>query len=232
MIKLQSVTKTFPSLNDQAVTALHNIDLEIRRGEFVVVTGSSGSGKSTLLFTIGAMQSPTEGSVDIDNIDIYRLSSTERAELRCNQIGFVFQTFNLIPYLNSVENVVLPAVLSGDPYDESLARSQEILERLGLKKRFDHRPSQLSVGERQRVAIGRSLINKPGLILADEPTGNMDSAMTDEIMDIFYDLNSQGQTIIMVTHDPQLAEKGTRHIVLNEGSIQEDRASCQKEVEK
>lgn len=232
MIKLQSVTKTFPLLNDEPVIALRNIDMEICQGEFVIVTGPSGSGKSTLLFTIGIMQQPTEGSVNIDNIDIYSLSSAERAELRCKQIGFVFQTFNLIPYLNSIENVVLPAVLAGEPYGTSLMRSQEILERLGLKKRFNHRPSQLSVGERQRVAISRSLINNPGLILADEPTGNMDSAMTDEIMNILYDLNSEGQTIVMVTHDPQLAEKGTRRIVLNEGSIQEDRASYKKESER
>ena len=232
MIKLQSITKVFPGGNDRPVIALLNIEIEINQGEFVVVVGPSGSGKSTLLFTIGAMQHPTKGNVFIDNTDVYGLSPAERASLRRNQIGFVFQTFNLIPYLSCVENVVFPAVLTGESYNTGLKRAKMMLDRLGLSERLNHRPSQLSVGERQRVAICRSLINKPKVILADEPTGNMDSVMTDEVIKVFCDLNSDGQTIIMVTHDTRLNEKGTRLILLDKGVISHDRPSYSKEIQK
>ncbi len=232
MIKLQSITKVFPGGNDRPVIALLNIEIEINQGEFVVVVGPSGSGKSTLLFTIGAMQHPTKGNVFIDNTDVYGLSPAERASLRRNQIGFVFQTFNLIPYLSCVENVVFPAVLTGESYNTGLKRAKMMLDRLGLSERLNHRPSQLSVGERQRVAICRSLINKPKVILADEPTGNMDSVMTDEVIKVFCDLNSDGQTIIMVTHDTRLNEKGTRLILLDKGVIGHDRPSYSKEIQK
>ena len=232
MIKLQSITKVFPGGNDRPIIALLNIEIEINQGEFVVVVGPSGSGKSTLLFTIGAMQHPTKGNVFINNTDVYGLSPAERASLRRNQIGFVFQTFNLIPYLSCVENVVFPAVLTGESYNTGLKRAKMMLDRLGLSERLNHRPSQLSVGERQRVAICRSLINKPKVILADEPTGNMDSVMTDEVIKVFCDLNSDGQTIIMVTHDTRLNEKGTRLILLDKGVISHDRPSYSKEIQK
>ncbi|VAX35456.1 ABC-type antimicrobial peptide transport system, ATPase component [hydrothermal vent metagenome] len=222
MIQLHSITKTFSKKNGPLVTALQDIELEVNQGEFIMITGPSGSGKSTLLFTIGAMQRPTKGQVIMKGTDIYSLSSSKRALLRRKQIGFVFQTFNLIPYLNCIENVILPAVLAGEVRTASLKKAKDFLKRLGLEKRFNHRPSELSVGERQRVAICRSLINSPEVILADEPTGNMDVAMREEVMDVLHNLNADGQTIIMITHDPKLAKEGTRRVSLNDGLIQKD----------
>ncbi len=225
MIRFERTTKEFASRNGHPIFALKDVDLEIRSGEFVMVVGPSGSGKSTLLFTVGGMQQPSEGSVFLDGIDIYRLSPAQRAKLRRTRIGFVFQTFNLIPYLSCLDNVVVPAVLDGVSRRTALGRARKLLERLGLSKRLSHRPSELSVGERQRVALCRSLINEPEVILADEPTGNLDSVMTDEAMRILRELNVGGQTIIMATHDLNLAEKGTRVIALREGLVEEDRPS-------
>jgi putative ABC transport system ATP-binding protein len=230
MIKLNSITKTFPTRNCQPVVALSNVDLIVSSGEFVIIIGPSGSGKSTLLFTIGGMQQPSTGQAFLGDTDIYSLSPAKRAELRRNRIGFVFQTFNLVPYLNCLENAALPGILAGNPRSLSLKRSEEILIRLGLGKRLNHRPSELSVGERQRVAIGRSLINNPEVILADEPTGNMDYQMTEEVMHIFRQLQADGLTIIMVTHDHQLAENATRLITLKDGVIYNDQSTISQEV--
>lgn len=232
MIQLRSATKGFPGKNNQPVVALRKVDMDVRPGEFVMVVGPSGSGKSTLLFTVGGMQQPTEGDVILNDRDIYSLSPAQRARLRRTRMGFIFQTFNLMPYLSCLENVVLPAVLAGKPRNFSITRSRQLLERLGLGKRLSHRPSELSVGERQRVAICRSLVNEPEVILADEPTGNLDSAMTGEVMQILRDLNSGGQTIMMATHDPNLAEQGTRVIALREGAVVDDRPSRSGEAEK
>lgn len=223
MIRLDCATKEFPGKNGHPVVALREVEMEVRPGEFVTVVGPSGSGKSTLLFAIGGMQRPTEGFVFLGDTDIYSLSPAQRAKLRRTRIGFVFQTFNLIPYLNAVDNVVVPALLGGKPRRVSLNRARDLLERLGLGNRLNHRPSELSVGERQRVALCRSVINEPEVILADEPTGNLDGEMTNEVMQILRDLNSNGQTIIMATHDLDLAEEGTRVISLRDGSIEDDR---------
>ncbi len=225
MIKLDRTTKEFATRNGHPVFALKDVDLEIHPGEFVMVVGPSGSGKSTLLFTVGGMQHPSEGSVFLGDTDIYGLSPAQRARLRRTRIGFVFQTFNLIPYLDCLDNVVVPAVLDGVPRHTAIDRAHDLLERLGLGLRLKHRPAELSVGERQRVALCRSLINEPEVILADEPTGNLDSVMTDEAMQILRDLNANGQTIIMATHDLNLAEKGTRVIALRDGLVEEDRPS-------
>ncbi len=225
MIKLERTTKEFKSRNGHPIFALKDVDLEIRSGEFVMVVGPSGSGKSTLLFTVGGMQQPSEGSVFLGGTDIYRLSPAKRAKLRRTRIGFVFQTFNLIPYLDCLDNVVVPAVLDGVPRRTAIDRAHDLLERLGLALRLKHRPSELSVGERQRVALCRSLINEPEVLLADEPTGNLDSVMTDEAMRILRELHVGGQTIVMATHDVNLAEKGTRVIALREGLVEEDRPS-------
>ncbi len=223
MIKLDCATKEFRSRKGQPVVALREVEFQIQPGEFVMVVGPSGSGKSTLLFTVGGMQRPTGGFVFLGDIDIYRLSPARRATLRRTRMGFVFQTFNLIPYLNCLDNVAVPAVLAGETRRSAIERARVLLKRLGLANRVTHRPCELSVGERQRVALCRSLVNGPEVILADEPTGNLDGAMTDEVMQILHDLNARGQTIMMATHDLNLAEKGTRVIGLREGSVMEDR---------
>ena len=225
MIKLDHATKAFAAKNGHPVVALQDVSLEIEPGEFLMVRGPSGSGKSTLLFTVGGMQRPTGGSVFFGDTDLYRLSAAKRAQLRRTHIGFVFQTFNLIPYLNCLDNVIVPAVLSGKPRGKSIEKAGKLLARFGLSDRLKHRPAELSVGERQRVALCRSLINAPQVILADEPTGNLDRGMTDEVMDVLRDLNARGQTIIMATHNLELAEKGTRVVALDTGFIEEDRPS-------
>jgi len=184
MIKLSNVIKTFSGRNGRPVGALSDINLEIKEGEFVILNGPSGSGKSTLLLTIGGLQRPTSGEAVLENADIYQLDSQERASLRCTKIGFVFQTFNLIPYLSCLENVIFPALLSGKSHDAGLAKARELLIELGLKERLSHRPMELSVGERQRVALCRSLVNNPSVILADEPTGNLDFERTGEVKNI------------------------------------------------
>jgi len=230
MIKLHSITKTFPGRNCQPVVALSKIDLIVNSQEFVIIIGPSGSGKSTLLFTIGGMQQPSAGQAFLGDTDIYSLSPAKRAALRRNRIGFVFQTFNLVPYLSSLENAALPSILDGKGRGSSLKYAEGILNRLGLGNRLSHRPSELSVGERQRVAIARSLINNPDVILADEPTGNMDPHMTEEVMQIFRQLQADGLTIIMVTHDHQLAENATRLITLKDGVIYNDQSTISQEV--
>lgn len=223
MIEFHSVTKTYPGIDGDPVDALRDVDLSVRPGEFVVVVGPSGSGKSTLLAAAGGMLQPTEGRVLFDGTEVYGLSSSERAALRRRRVGFIFQTFNLIPYLNCLENTALPAFLEGKPQRTCLERARELLEGLGLGHRLNHKPAELSVGERQRAAICRSLINKPDVILADEPTGNLDTRMTDEVADILRRLNADGQTIIMATHDLRLSRKGTRVITIEEGRVRGDR---------
>lgn len=223
MIELQSVTKSFSMKKGRSVNALTDIDLEIQDGEFAMIIGSSGSGKSTLLYTIGGMQKPTTGEVNIQGTATYKISSAERARLRREKIGFIFQTFNLVPYLNCKENVALPGILAGKNKKKAMERAVELLDRLGLNERITHKPLELSVGERQRVAIARSLINDPDIILADEPTGNMDPKRSAEIVKILFDLNKEGMTILMVTHDHSFSETGTRLIVLDKGSVVENR---------
>lgn len=231
MITCEGVTKTFPGRNGQVVEALRNVELEIQRGEFVVVTGPSGSGKSTLLFTLGGLQQPTEGRVIMGDTDVYGLSPTERAVFRRTQVGFVFQTFNLLPYLSALENVIVPAVLAGKSWPASYRRARRMLKKLGLEARLGHRPAELSVGERQRVAVCRSLMNDPELILADEPTGNLDPAMTGEVITILRSLHAEGFTIVMATHDRGLAQgDATRLIVLQAGLVVDDRRSRGKDT--
>jgi putative ABC transport system ATP-binding protein len=222
MIRIDRVSKRFPGKNGRPVTALQEIGLEVERGELVMVAGPSGSGKSTLLFTIGGMQRPTEGSVQFAGIDLYAISATKRAAIRRTRIGFVFQTFNLVPYLSCLDNVIVPAVLAGKPRNASLRRAEHLLQQLGLGHRLKHRPAELSVGERQRVALCRSLINEPDVILADEPTGNLDEGMTGEVMDVLRSLNAQGQTIIMATHNALLAEQGSRLVTLQDARVAQD----------
>ena len=228
MFRLHSVTKAYAGRNEHPVEALRDVDLEVASGEFLTVVGPSGSGKSTLLFTIGAMLRPTAGEVRLGDTDVYALPASRRTALRRTHIGFMFQTFNLIPYLGCLENVALPAVLAGASRQQGLGRAHEILARLGLDHRLDHRPAELSVGERQRVALCRSLVNGPELLLADEPTGNLDSAMAEEVCRVLGEFNREGQTIIVVTHDPRLSRIGTRVIGLEAGRIVNDEHTSER----
>ena len=221
MIALQTVTKQF-QLRSKAVTALAGVSLEIAKGEFVAIIGPSGSGKSTLLYLLGGMLSPTEGKVRFGHDSLYDLTSDERSAIRKNKIGFVFQTFNLVPYLTALENVQVPLVLAGLGEEEQKRRAEMLLGRVGLSDRLDHKPRELSVGQQQRVALARMLANDPALILADEPTGNLDPETSAGIMDFLGQLNDEGRTIVMVTHDLRLAGRAKRVLRLVNGSIQPD----------
>lgn len=223
MIQLASVSKYYDANGKGRIGALSAVDLTINRGDFIVVIGASGSGKSTLLFTIGGMLSPTEGVVSFDGNDIYALSQGERAQFRKTGIGFIFQTFNLVPYLTCLENVALAAIIDGKPKARAFSRAEEMLKRMDLGSRLTHTPSKMSVGERQRVAIARSMINEPDVILADEPTGNLDPATTREVINIFKELNDKGQTIVLVTHDHSLIKEGNRVIRIEKGLIEEEK---------
>jgi putative ABC transport system ATP-binding protein len=199
---------------------LADVTLDIAKGDFVAIIGPSGSGKSTLLHLLGGMLSPTAGEVRIGGDSLYDLSSDQRSELRKKKIGFVFQTFNLVPYLTALENVQVPLVLAGLGEAEQTSRAEAMLGRVGLSDRLDHKPRELSVGQQQRVALARMLANDPALILADEPTGNLDPETADGIMNFLADLNGEGRTIVMVTHDLRLAGRANRTLRLINGTIQ------------
>jgi putative ABC transport system ATP-binding protein len=221
MISLQSVSKHFRH-RGKPVAALANVTLQIGKGDFVAIIGPSGSGKSTFLHLVGGMLSPTEGKVRVENESLYDLTSDQRSALRKKKIGFVFQTFNLVPYLTALENVQVPLVLAGLSDEEQKRRAESLLGRVGLSDRLDHKPSELSVGQQQRVALARMLANDPALILADEPTGNLDPETSASIMDFLVELNGEGRTIIMVTHDLRVAARAKRALKLVNGSIQVD----------
>ena len=225
MIRIENVSKTYPAPGGgEEVHALREVSLQIRPGEFVAVIGPSGSGKSTLLHAIGGMSAPTAGQVFLGETDVYDLGVQARTELRLKEVGYVFQTFNLVPYLTCLENVVLPAYLAGAPRKDARAKALATLERLGIAARRAHRPGELSVGERQRVGIARAIVNGPRVLLADEPTGNLDPASADEVMAILRELAAGGQTVVMVTHDPRLAALTPRTIKLAAGRLVEDTA--------
>jgi putative ABC transport system ATP-binding protein len=228
MLELNAVSKVFPGRNGQPVEALQQIDLSVSLGEFVTVIGPSGSGKSTLLFTIGGMHQPTKGEVVLGGSSIYSHSQARRTDLRRKHIGFVFQTFNLIPYLNCLENVSLPATLAGNTRASSVKKARDMLEELNLSHRLSHRPAELSVGERQRVAICRSLINDPELILADEPTGNLDTEMTEDVIRLLQSVHRDGRTLLVVTHDPQVALIGSKTLRMRNGKIEDQDEARQK----
>ena len=220
MLELNSVTQQFRNNQKETVTALSDVSLKVQEGEFVSIVGPSGSGKSTLLFITGALLRPTKGEVYLMGEDIYAHPASYRAGLRLERIGFVFQTFNLIPYLNALDNVALPAVLTTGSRRKATEKAEELLRRFGLGHRLNHRVSELSVGERQRVAICRSVINEPALILADEPTGNLDPEMTHEVMNLFAELNRNGITVIIVTHEEAVASYADRVLHLRGGILQ------------
>lgn len=224
VIKLRNIGKTY-SNGKVEVEALRSINLEIAQGEFVAIMGSSGSGKSTLMNILGCLDTQSDGDYMLDGTDIMELGSDEKAEIRSTKIGFVFQSFNLLARTTALENVELPLIYSGMPGIERKKLASAALALVGLERRADHLPNQLSGGQQQRVAIARAVVNNPRMILADEPTGNLDTATSYEIMKIFKELNEQGKTIIMITHEEDIASHSGRIINLKDGEIVEDRPS-------
>lgn len=218
MLHLESVCKIYKKKSSE-VTALHSTNLEIPRGDFVSIIGPSGSGKTTLLSILGAMSAPTEGKMFLDGQSIYDLPLKERSKLRQEKIGFVFQTFNLIPYLTAIENVQIPLVLGKQSAVKQVARAEELLDKVGLSDRLGHKPDELSVGQQQRVALARMLANDPEIILADEPTGNLDPETKDQVMSYLKEFNEEGRTVIMVTHDLSAASCAKRILRLSEGGV-------------
>ena len=204
------------------VHALRDVSLSIKKGEFLSIMGPSGSGKSTLLNLIGGLDQPTSGEIFIDDRPLHGISDDELTLIRRRRIGFIFQFFNLLPILTAAENVGLPLLLEGIPFSRIKPKAVSLLEQVGLGARMEHRPEQLSGGEMQRVAIARALITDPAVLLADEPTGNLDSHTSEEIFMLLANLNEKGQTIVMVTHDPKAAAYGTRIITLKDGILSED----------
>lgn len=225
MIKLQKLCRNF-QVGDEVVRALDNLDLEIASGEYISIMGPSGSGKSTLLNALGLLDSPTSGDYWLDEIHTASMGDDELAVVRQKKIGFVFQAFHLVPRMNAFENVELPMVLAGMPPEERRPRVSVALERVGLEARQYHRPDQLSGGERQRVAIARAIVMAPTILLADEPTGNLDSQSGKEIIDIMEELNGQGLTLLVVTHDPAIGRRAGRQLRMEDGRVVSDTRSA------
>lgn len=221
VIDIQDVKKSY-QMGEQVVHALRGVTLNIKRNEYVALMGPSGSGKSTLMNMLGCLDTPSSGLYLLNDQNVSTLIDDELAEIRNKEIGFVFQTFNLIPRLSSLENVALPLVYSGMKKSERLAKAQRVLESVGLGDRVHHKPNELSGGQRQRVAVARALVNDPSIILADEPTGNLDSKTSIEIMALFEEIHNNGNTVILVTHEPDIAEHAHRIIRLKDGEIESD----------
>jgi putative ABC transport system ATP-binding protein len=218
LIEIKKLSKTYVS-GEERVPALVYVNLTIERGEFISIMGPSGSGKSTLLTILGGLNHPTEGEVNVDEIPIYKLPLEKLADFRREYLGFIFQSFQLIPYLTVIENVMLPLAITEKSNREQLIMAEEILEKMGLKGKGRRLPDQLSGGEQERVAIARALVNSPPILLADEPTGNLDSKTGKEIMELFKSLNEERQTIVMVTHNPENINYSSRTIQLRDGKV-------------
>ena len=221
VISLRGITRDF-QLGAQTVHVLKGIDLDIQKGEYVALMGPSGSGKSTLMNLLGCLDTPTGGSYHLAGRDVSRMDDNDLAAVRNKEIGFVFQTFNLIPRQTALQNVALPMVYAGASKEVRTERAEEVLRQVGLEDRMDHRPNQLSGGQRQRVAIARALVNTPSMILADEPTGNLDSTTSVEIMKLFDDIHKAGNTLVVVTHEEDIAQHAHRIIRLRDGVIESD----------
>jgi putative ABC transport system ATP-binding protein len=221
-IKTEALTKMYV-MGTEEVHALRGVDIEIRRGEYVAIMGPSGSGKSTLMNLIGCLDTPSTGKYWLAGRLVSELDDDELAYIRNKEIGFVFQTFNLLPRASALHNVELPLIYNGTPAAERLERAKEALQIVDLKDRMYHKPNELSGGQRQRVAIARALVNKPSILLADEPTGNLDSKTGEEIMGVFARLHQQGNTIILVTHEPDVAEHSWRIIHIRDGKVESDK---------
>ncbi len=221
LIKITNIKRDF-ILGNETVYVLKGIDLEINKGEYVALMGPSGSGKSTLMNLLGCLDTPTSGTYILNGKDASQMHDDELAEIRNKEIGFVFQTFNLLPRTTALANVALPMIYAGYSKSERIARATEVLKQVNLSDRMDHQPNQLSGGQRQRVAIARALVNKPSIILADEPTGNLDSKTSVEIMNLFGDIHKNGNTVILVTHEEEIAAYAHRVIRLRDGLIESD----------
>lgn len=221
IIDIKGITRDF-QLGNETVNVLKGIDLLINKGEYVALMGPSGSGKSTLMNILGCLDTPTSGSYILNGKQVSEMHDDELAEIRNKEIGFVFQTFNLMPRTTALDNVALPMVYAGFSKNERNERATEVLTQVGLADRMDHKPNQLSGGQRQRVAVGRALVNKPSIILADEPTGNLDSKTSVEIMKLFGEIHANGNTVILVTHEEDIAAHAHRIIRLRDGIIEND----------
>jgi putative ABC transport system ATP-binding protein len=224
IIHLESIVKNYyPGL--EVVNALRSVSLEIKKNEYVAIMGPSGSGKSTLMNIIGCLDTPTSGTYILNGKDASKLVDNQLAEIRNREIGFVFQTFNLLPRYSALENVMLPLVYAGVPRQERIKRAKSALESVGLADRMEHKPNELSGGQRQRVSVARALVNNPAIILADEPTGNLDSKTSIDILALFHDIHIKGNTIILVTHEETIARHTHRIIRLLDGEIESDQAN-------
>lgn len=221
VIKIRDIIRDF-KLGQETVHVLKGIDLDIKRGEYLAIMGPSGSGKSTLMNLLGCLDTPTAGSYILNGKDVSKMTDDELADIRNTEIGFVFQTFNLLPRTTALDNVALPMIYAGVSKKGRIARAEEVLNDVGLADRMDHKPNQLSGGQRQRVAVGRALVNNPSIILADEPTGNLDSKTSIEIMGLFDEIHRNGNTVILVTHEEDIAEHAHRVIRLRDGIIESD----------
>jgi len=221
IIHLESIVKNY-KVGTQVVRALRSVSLDIFKGEYVAIMGASGSGKSTLMNIIGCLDTPTSGRYVLNGKDVSRQSDDELAEIRNREIGFVFQVFNLLPRNTALENVMLPLIYAGERKQVRRDKALQMLNDVGLADRVEHRPNELSGGQRQRVAIARALVNKPSLLLADEPTGNLDSKISEEIMKLFAEIHRKGNTLVMVTHEEDIARHAHRIIKLKDGHIETD----------
>jgi putative ABC transport system ATP-binding protein len=226
IIRITDLTREY-QMGDERILALRGVTLDIRRNEYVAIMGPSGSGKSTMMNLLGCLDTPTGGEYWLNGQEVSRLSDDELARVRNQEIGFVFQTFNLLPRATALHNVELPLVYAGVGGRERRDRAAAALARVGLEHRMDHRPNELSGGQRQRVAIARALVNDPSILLADEPTGNLDSVTSEEIMAVFAGLHRAGQTVIMVTHEPDIAAHAERTVVLRDGRVESDRRATE-----
>jgi putative ABC transport system ATP-binding protein len=222
VIRIRDLTREY-RMGEERIHALRGVSLEIHRNEYVAIMGPSGSGKSTMMNILGCLDTPSGGEYWLNGHEVSQLNDDALARVRNREIGFVFQTFNLLPRATALHNVELPLVYAGLRARERRARAEAALEQVGLGQRMHHRPNELSGGQRQRVAIARALVNQPSILLADEPTGNLDSVTSEEIMQVFGELHAAGQTIIMVTHEPEIAAHAARMVVLRDGQVESDR---------
>jgi len=229
IISLQKIYKYY-QIGTEIVKALRNINLSILKNEYVAIMGPSGSGKSTLMNLLGCLDTPTSGQYFLNNKDVSRMSDNELAKVRNKEIGFVFQTFNLMPRYNALDNVILPLIYSGKKKNERIERGIEVLNNVGLSDRIKHKPNELSGGQRQRVAIARAMVNNPSIILADEPTGNLDSKTSIEIMHLLDEIHKKGNTIILVTHEEDIAKFANRIIKLKDGWVESDFKNIERNI--